>query len=105
MFCRDFSMTSLHNSCSLHNESAHKKKKEKSQTEEASQKCAPRIVVSCRHKISYRGNKLLFSYTVLFPPAKILSKRVESTASKQENVLVPLISEICYCNCLVFLLQ
>lgn len=81
-----------------------KKKKEKSHTEETSQKCAPRIMVSCRHKISYWGNKLLFSDTALFPPAK-LSNRVEFTASKQGNVSVPLTSEKYYCNCLVFLLQ
>lgn len=78
--------------------------KKKSHTEETSLKCALRIVVSCRHKISYWGNKLLFSDTALFPPCRNPKQRgLESTASKQGNVLVPLTLEKYSCNWFVLL--
>lgn len=78
--------------------------KKKRHTEETSLKCALRIVVSSRHKISYWGKKLLFSDTAFFPPCRNPKQcGLESTASKQGNVLVPLTSEKYSCNCLVFL--
>lgn len=103
MFCRDFSMTSLHNSCSLHNESAHKKKK-KPHRRNSSRMCTKNCAVVDIRLATEETNS---SFQILHSPLckNPEQQGLECTASEHGNVLVPLSSEKYSCNCLVFLLE